>query len=311
MTSKYLLISPCRNESKYLQKTIDSIVNQSCLPSHWIIVDDGSTDGTEVILNEAAKKHKFIQIIKRSDRGTRLVGPGVIDAFYTGYESINVQKFDYICKLDVDLEIPNKYFETLICRMENNLRIATCSGKPYFHNQNGDLVSEKCGDDTSVGMIKFYRRKSFELIGGFVREVMWDGIDCHRCRMLGQIACSWDEPDLRFIHLRPMGSSHKNIFVGRFRHGTGQYFMGTSLIYMLASCFYRMAAPPVVLGGTAMMIGYLQSMLLSKKRYGDLEFRSFLKKYQWNCLLRGKTKTLSHYDRIGSDTFNRLQNSES
>ena len=112
-------------------------------------------------------------------------------------------------------------------KMEADPRLGTCSGKPYML-LNGKLVSEKCGDENSVGMTKFYRVECFEQIGGFVRQVMWDGIDGHRCRMLGWIAASYDEPDLRFIHLRPMGSSHKGIFTGRIRHGFGQYFMGTS-----------------------------------------------------------------------------------
>ena len=86
-----------------------------------------------------------------------------------------------------------------------------------------------CGDENSVGMIKFYRTACFKQIGGFVRELMWDGIDCHRCRMLGWIAVSWDDPDLHFEHLRPMGTSHKNWWTGRVRHGVGQYFMGTGL----------------------------------------------------------------------------------
>ena len=84
-------------------------------------------------------------------------------------------------------------------------------------------------------MVKFYRTACFQQIGGFVRELMWDGIDCHRCRMFGWIAVSWDDPALNFIHLRPMGTSHKNWWTGRVRHGVGQYFMGTGVSYMLAS----------------------------------------------------------------------------
>ncbi len=78
--------------------------------------------------------------------------------------------------------------------MHNNPRLGTCSGKPYFED-GGSLVSEKCGDEMSVGMTKFYRVECFQEIGGFVREVMWDGIDCHRCRMLGWIAASWNDPN--------------------------------------------------------------------------------------------------------------------
>jgi poly-beta-1,6-N-acetyl-D-glucosamine synthase len=109
---------------------------------------------------------------------------------------------------------------------------------------------------------------------------MWDGIDGHRCRQLGWIAVSWDEPDLRFIHLRPMGSSHKNWWTGRQRHGFGQYFMGTSPWYMLASAAYRMTRPPRVVGGLAMLYGYFKSMVQRNPRYADTEFRRFLRRYQ-------------------------------
>ena len=119
---------------------------------------------------------------------------------------------------------------------------------------------------------------------------MWDGIDCHRCRMLGWIACSWDEPNLQFIHLRPMGSSQKGIFTGRMRHGFGQYFMGTGITYMFASCVYRIPHPPFFFGATATFWGYLKSMLTGKTRYDDLEFRKFLRSYQWDCLVKGKSK---------------------
>jgi hypothetical protein len=119
---------------------------------------------------------------------------------------------------------------------------------------------------------------------------MWDGIDGHRCRMLGWIAASYDEPELRFEHLRPMGSSDKSWWTGRKRHGEGQYFMGTSLAYILASGIYRIFQPPAVLGSIAMVWGYVQSMFKRRSRYGDAEFRRFLRKYQWDCLVKGKAK---------------------
>lgn len=306
MSRGYVLISPCRDEADYIQTTIDSIVNQSLLPAKWVIVDDGSTDGTEEIIAEAARRYSFIEVVQRVNRGARSVGPGVIEAFYTGYDAIDPGEYDYVCKLDVDLDIPPKYFEILVKRMEDNPRIGTCSGKPYFPSKAGHLVSERCGDETSVGMIKFYRRACFEEIGGFVRQVMWDGIDCHRCRMNGWIACSWDEPALRFIHLRPMGSSQKNIFTGRTRHGSGQYFMGTGLPYMMVSAFYRMMAPPVVLGGAMMMVGYLKAMLTGQERYGDPAFRSFLRRYQWQCLLQGKQKATRSLDERQARTWVKL-----
>lgn len=294
---RYCLITPVRDEAEFAKRTLDSIVKQSIPPTKWVIVDDGSTDDTPQILAEYAAIYPYIEIVRRKNRGSRKVGPGVIEAFYDGYRTIDAQSYDFICKLDLDLDIPHQYFEILMKRMEQTPRLGTCSGKAYFpapanitKTFDGPMISEHCGDEMSVGMIKFYRRSCFEDIGGFVHQVMWDGIDCHRCRMKGWIACSWDEPELNFLHLRPMGSSDQNIFVGRMRHGFGQWFMGTGLIYLTVSALYRMTKRPFIAGGFAMFCGYIKSMITREPRYDDPKFRQFLRRYQWSCLFRGKTE---------------------
>lgn len=293
----YCLITPCRDEAAFARRTLQSVIGQSVPPDLWVIVDDGSTDETPAILDEAAAQHAFIRVVRRPDRGIRKVGPGVIDAFYAGLEVIdNLAEFDYLGKLDLDLVLPPRYFEILIDRMEADPRLGTCSGKPYFW-QGSRLISEKCGDENSVGMTKFYRRLCFEQIRGFVRQVMWDGIDGHRCRQLGWKAASWDEPELRFEHLRPMGTSHKSWWTGRVRHGFGQYFMGTGPLYMTASALYRMTRPPLLIGGLGMLWGYFRSAVGGQPRYDDAEFRRFLRRYQRDCLLRGKRRATEALNR--------------
>lgn len=278
-----------------MRQTLDSVIAQSVRPERWTIVDDGSTDATPQILAEYAAAHDWINIVTRIDRGRRAVGPGVIEAFYAGYETINLDDYDYLCKLDLDLRLPPSYFETLMQRMEANPRIATCSGKAYI-NKGCELVSERHGDENSIGASKFYRVSCFKELGGFVREVMWDGIDGHRCRMKGLIACSWDEPDLRFVHLRPMGSTQQSIYAGRMRHGYGQYFMGTGLLWMLATTVYRIPEKPYVIGGLFILWGWLKSALQRKPRYQDAEFRRFLQRYQWRALLVGKKQAIAEID---------------
>jgi glycosyltransferase involved in cell wall biosynthesis len=287
----YLLISPCRDEAQYMRETLDSIVGQSVRPGKWLIVDDGSTDETPAILAEYQAKYAWIEVLTRDNRGRRSVGPGVIEAFYAGYASIRPDDYEFLCKLDLDLRIPPRYFEILIERMRENPRIGTCSGKAYVEEE-GRLVFERQGDDVSIGMTKFYRVSCFKEIGGFVREVMWDGIDCHRCRMLGWKACSWDELDLRIVHLRPMGSSQQSIYVGRMRHGFGQYFMGTGFLFMAVSAMSRMNQKPYVLGSLAMLWGWIRSALKGLPRYQDTEFRRFLNRYQRRALLVGKKRAL-------------------
>lgn len=287
----YLLISPCRDEAHYMRQTLDTVAAQTVLPARWVIVDDGSTDETPQILAEYAAQYPWITVLTRQNRGHRAVGPGVIDAFYAGYETVAPAEFEFVCKLDLDLRLPPRYFEILMQRMHANLRIATCSGKAYVED-GGRLVNEGHGDETSLGMTKFYRTSAFAAMGGFVREVMWDGIDCHRCRMMGQIACSWDEPDLRFVHLRPMGSSQQSIYTGRMRHGYGQYFMGTGFLYVLASAIKKIPEKPFALGAAYMLWGWLKSAIQRTPRYNDLEFRKFLRAYQSRALLVGKSQAI-------------------
>jgi biofilm PGA synthesis N-glycosyltransferase PgaC len=286
---RYLLISPCRDEARFIRRTLDSVAAQSIAPSLWIVVDDGSADETPQILEEYAKRLPYLRVVRRTDRGRRNVGPGVVEAFYEGLGTVSLQDFDYLCKLDMDLDLPPRYFELLMARMEAEPRLGTCSGKPWFHHpKSGALVPEVCGDEMSVGMTKFYRVECFREIGGFVRQVMWDGIDCHRARMLGWIAESVDDPDLRFLHLRPMGSSQKGIWTGRVRSGFGQYFMGTSPLYYLAVAVYRVPKHPVLYGSLGMLWGYLSSAVKRAPRYEEPGFRTFLRRYQHACLSMGK-----------------------
>jgi len=291
MNRRYVVISPGRNEAKFMRQTLDSVIAQTIRPALWVIVDDGSTDESPQILADYAARHDWIRIVTRTDRGKRAVGPGVIEAFYAGYDTIDPNDYDYICKLDLDLNLPPTYFEGLMARMEADPYIATCSGKAYIW-QDGVLVNERHGDETSIGATKFYRMSCFLALGGFVREVMWDGIDVHQCRMRGWAACSWDSPELRFIHLRPMGSSQVGVLTGRMRHGYGQYFMGTSFVYMLANAVNRINEKPYVIGSLAMLWGWLKSALQRKPRYEEPGFRTFLRHYQWRALVVGKTRAV-------------------
>ncbi len=255
------------------------MVAQTILPDLWVIVDDGSTDETPDIVAQAMKTHNWIRLHCRADRGERKLGPGVIDTFYDGLSLVDIDDYDYICKLDGDLAFGSTYFERLFQKFDADPRLGTASGKSWIRVDTR-LVPERTSDDFSQGQSKLYRVACFKDIGGFVHEVMWDGIDCHRCRMCGWKAQSFQDEELKFVHLRPMGSSFKSIFHGRLRWGRGQYFMGTHWLYALGIAVYRMFERPFIVGGLCILAGYIQGCLRRTPRYPDPDFRRHLHRWQ-------------------------------
>lgn len=277
--NRILIITPAKDEAEYIEKTIASLENQTQRPACWVIVNDGSSDRTGQLADQAAAKHDWIRVIHRPEKTERRVGPGVIEAFYVGLDSQDLTQFDYVCKMDADIELKPAYFQTLLDRFDANPRLGTISGKCWV--PVGDqLVLERTGDQFSHGVAKLFRRECFEQIGGFVREVMWDGIDCHRCRMLGWEAVSDPDPALRIIHLRLMGSSFRSVYHGRRRWGRGQYFMGTHPLYLLGISAYRMLERPFILGGLCIVAGYVGAWLRKAPQYGDEGFRRYLHRWQ-------------------------------
>ncbi len=287
-----------------MQRTLNSIATQTERPSLWVIVNDGSTDATPQILSDFAARHDWVQVINKPDRGHRAVGPGVIEAFYVGLEIVDLENYTYLCKLDLDLDLPDGYFAGLMDRMQANPRVGTCSGKTYYTSAKSQRIPENFGDEMSIGPSKFYSVACFHQIGGFVREVMWDGIDCHKARMLGWTPVSWDDPDLQIEHLRPMGSSQKSVYTGRRRHGFGQYYMGSDPFYFVATAIKKMVHPPYLFGGLATLQGYFGAMACGVAQQEDADLRTFIRDYQRRALRMGKKRAIAQIEEERADLWN-------
>lgn len=292
---RYAVITPCRNEAEFLPITIKTMVAQTVQPAVWLIVDDGSTDETPQIIEAAAREHPWIRMVRRKDRGARAVGGGVVEAFNDGLATINLHDYDYVCKLDADLGLPEVYFERLMERMEADPRLGNFSGKTYIPTKGGKWVSERMGDENAIGPTKFYRVECFRDIGGFVPQVCWDGIDGHMCRMKGWKALSLDIEEIRVKHYRPHGSSQQSIWVGRQRWGRGKYFMGSSPLYMLGVAAYRAVERPYVVGSVGLLVGYLRAWRSDHERFNDPRYLRHLRRYELQSLFFGKVRTMNWY----------------
>jgi hypothetical protein len=113
---------------------------------------------------------------------------------------------------------------------------------------------------------------------------------------MGWIAVSWDDPELRFEHLRPMGSSEVSIHEGRRRHGRGQWFMGSDPLFYLATCVFRMAEPPYVTGGLSMLWGYVSAWMKGARQLDDPELRAFIRAFQRRALRVGKARAVAEIE---------------
>jgi len=276
--ARVVVISPCRNEERTLPQTIECMRAQTHPPVRWVLVDDGSTDASPDLLAEAEREVPWIRVVQREDRGFRKLGSGVIDAFYDGLSTVDVD-YDFLAKMDVDLKFSPRYIECLLEHFSRDPLLGAASGKVY-RREGGRLIEEFMIDEMVAGQFKFYRRETFERIGGFVREVMWDGIDFHRARMEGFKTASLEDPELRITHLRLMGSSDKNVYYGRLRWGRGQWFLGSSFSYLLASGVFRMREKPIVVGGLLIVAGYLLAAIRREPRYAFPGFREHLRAWQ-------------------------------
>jgi len=285
--NRYVVISPVRDEAEFLPRVIKAMETQTIQPQEWVVVDDGSTDATWEILSEAAARNPWMNIVRKPDRGVRSVGPGVVEAFYYGYERMRSTDWDYIAKMDGDIEFSSNYVETLLTYFQADKYLGSASGKIFF--PVGDsLKEERTADEMTVGAFNFYRAQAFEDIGGFVHEVMWDGIAYHKARISKWRTRSINDPVLNMIHKRLMGSSHKGILHGRVRWGRGQYFMGTHPLYLVAIVVYRLFERPFVVGGLGILTGYVMAALKGMKRYDAKGFRKSLHAWQMERLHIGR-----------------------
>jgi glycosyltransferase involved in cell wall biosynthesis len=279
MLQKFVVITPAKNEAQYLQKTIDSLISQTVLPPDWVIVDDGSMDETADIAEAAALKHPWIRVIKRKDTGPRDCGYGDTAAFSAGLSRVRMTDYDFIFRIDADIVLGPRYFQGILDKFAANARLGIATGE-VDEFIKGKLVRMRTLPLGFNGMIKGWRRTCFEQIGGIPQGPGWDGLDCYKAMMLGWQTITFEDEDLRVIHLRPEGSSVINRYHGWARHGRGLHFAGAHPLWLLATAFYHLASRPYVLGSLCLLIGFLEAWLTKARRYEDKELREYVRAWQ-------------------------------
>ncbi|MFO7924695.1 MAG: glycosyltransferase family A protein [Bacteroidales bacterium] len=275
MQKRYIIISPVRNEEEYVEKTLRSVVNQTVLPSEWIIVNDGSDDGTVKIIEPYLKKYDWIKLVTVPNRGYYLPGTGVVNVFYKGYENISDKNWDFLVKLDCDLSFSETYFHDLLEEFNKDPKLGIASGCIY-NVINGKLMREKSQKDHPFGASKMYRRECFKSIGGIKPVPGWDLADLLSAQMNGwNTRCFFD---MEVAHYKIGGVRRTGLTKGKFLQGRFQYRFGYTFFYTLLKSLYHLTSRPFIISGVGLITGYIYAAFNKEERYFDREMIKYMRK---------------------------------
>lgn len=290
--TKYVLITPAKNEQLYIGETIRSVVVQTLKPVRWIIVDDGSTDQTARIAAEAIKDYPFISVISRQVTERRNFGSKVA-AFNAGLELLREIDFSFIGNLDADISLPPNYYQSVIAEFNRDQNLGVAGG-PIFTNIGIRFISYDKTTDSVAGAVQTFRKKCFEQVGGLL-PLCYGGEDAAAeitARMQG-----WSVRKIRTVHAyehRRTGSAQNGWFRRNFREGMKFHSLGYSPAFYLCRCAYRSTEPPFLAGSLLRLMGFAWAELLRHPVRLDGRVVSYLRDEQRSKLKQILFGTRAH-----------------
>jgi glycosyltransferase involved in cell wall biosynthesis len=255
----YALVTPARNEARFIESTIQSVASQTVRPSLWVIVSDGSTDGTDDIVSRQALVHPWIRLLRAPERRDRNFA-GKVHAFNAGYALIEPLRCDAVGSLDADVSFDPGYFEFLLARLEADPALGLV-GTPFRDSAIETYDYRFTSIEHVSGACQLFRRACFEDIGGYV-PVRGGGIDhiaVITARMKGWKTRTFTEKVC--VHHRPIGSASSGLLRGRFKAGALDYALGGHPLWEVFRAAYQMTKKPRVTGGLMLAAGYAAAAL--------------------------------------------------
>jgi glycosyltransferase involved in cell wall biosynthesis len=273
MPLDYILITPARNEAAFIEKTIQSVIAQTLLPKRWVIVSDGSTDGTDEIVERYRAGREWLELVRLPAHEQRNFAAKVI-AFNAGYERVRQLSFDVIGNIDADVSFEQDFFAYLLGKFETMPELGM-AGTHYiegdFHSYSDSYINVHHVN----GQCQLFRRKCFEEIGGYV-PIKGGGIDwvaVTTARMKGWLTYSFSERT--FYHHRKMGTAGSNELRARFHYGKKDYFLGGHPLWQVFRSVFQMTKRPYILGGLCLLSGYVWCWATRHERPVSRELMAF------------------------------------
>jgi biofilm PGA synthesis N-glycosyltransferase PgaC len=279
----FVLITPARNEEEFIEKTLESVVHQTHLPLKWVIVNDGSTDGTASRIEPYVSKYDWIELVNlpvRSDRNFA----AKVHAFNAGREKVRDLEYEVIGNLDSDVSLDPDHFEFLLdkFREDPDLGVAgTVFREASGYNSETDSLE---GQLHVSGQCQLFRRQCFADVGGYFANKAGgiDWIAVTTARMMGWKTRSFREKS--FFHHRRLGTAERSALAAAFSYGEKDYYLGGHPVWEFFRVIYRMAKPRYVVEGLALGSGYGWAALRRAKRPIPMELVAFHRREQMRKL---------------------------
>lgn len=293
---KYVLITPAHNEEAFIEKTLASMAAQTVLPERWVIVDDGSSDRMAEIIQRYARRFSWIRLVQRPPRLDRSFA-GKVHAFNVGLEQVQSVPFEVIGNLDADLSFEPDYLEFLIGKFAEDPQLGV-AGTPFTENGGYDTARDSFeGEHHVAGGCQLFRRQCFEDVGGYIPNPAGgiDWIAVTTARMKGWRTRSF--PEKRFHHYRTLGTAGRGPLRALYSYGEKDYYLGGAPVWQLFRVAYRMTKKPILLGGLALLSGYVWAALRRVNRVVSPELMRLHRHEQMNKL-RAVFRNLLRFKKI-------------
>lgn len=277
--SRYLAITPARDEEKLLPGLIASMASQSHLPSRWIIIDDGSADDTPAILDEAARRYPWMEVHRLERNRPRAAGGESVIMRFLPRETW--KQYDYVLRLDADLSFASDLVELLLDEFVRDPALGIAGAILYEPDRDG-WREIRVPQFHTRGAVKMYSAQCFLAIGGLEAGLGWDTVDEAHAMMLGYKTRSFRH--IHAQHHRPQGSASK-AWRGHLASGRAAYRSGYSAIFMVARVFRRLRTKPFGLASVMMLAGFCEGYLRKAPRAASPELVRFIRRQQVRRLL--------------------------
>jgi len=274
-----ILITPARNEETNLERTILSMVAQTVLPAKWVIVNDGSTDGTSAIIDRYRARYEWIERIDMPAHRDRSFAAKA-NCFNAACKSIESLPHEVIGNVDADVTFDPDYLEFLLTKFAKDDQLGV-AGTPLQAEGGYDTAKDSFeGENYVAGPFQLFRRSCLEDVGGYVPNKAGgvDWIAVTTARMKGWKTRSFREK--RYFHHRNFGTADRSPLSALYSYGEKDYYLGGSPVWQICRVAYRIAKPPLILGGLALGIGFLSAALRRVPRPVSQELMQFHRKEQ-------------------------------